>query len=653
MHLKRFVPYLCFTAILALALAIRLSHADIAHFQLDQARSAQRAWDFARAGQLPAYDIPLSGGYTQFPLSVYIWSLAFLFSTSIHAIIIWSILLSASAIPLSWFFASRYWNWRVAAVASLLFAAAPWHAFFAHRLWGNVPMSPFVMLWLIAAALAYHERRSRYWALAWGSALMLFQLHPSGGIFILASGALFLGTPARARSWRWSSLGLALASIPALPWFGAYLSGAISFSPERMPLLGEGKRALSWSIRPLFDFLTTTEWRIWHSGEHIEELARAFMPLEALAIPSLLALGFSVAFAFWQAANRSCARRRLYRILCLWIGIPILLFPLVSFEAYSLVYYLPILPAPYLALAASWARLRPPWRKLCLVLIILVAILQARAVTESARFIRSGIARDDDTIWAVGGGAPLETQFRIAREAREAIARGDAAELILLIRPVLTLEFEHLVHALPLLADMPIRVLDQSQAHLLYPAKASLLLLDRHNTSLPAEYERAEEWALSGRYTLYKLPAAAGRAPAHPLPDRPGFANGAQLIGYDTLHCADGWRLHWTPGLATSDAATRTQLFVHLLAEDGTRLAQDDRGAFDARAWRSGDHIITTFEFGALSPSVIIDRALVGLYLFSLETQSYQEGIFALDEAGNPWRYGVELPIASGCEPSK
>ena len=63
-------------------------------------------------------------------------------------------------------------------------------------------MPLFVMLWLIGSAFAYHERRPRWWALSWGAAVLLIQLHASGVIFIFSSGFIWLAAGREGRSWR-------------------------------------------------------------------------------------------------------------------------------------------------------------------------------------------------------------------------------------------------------------------------------------------------------------------------------------------------------------------------------------------------------------------------------------------------------------------
>ena len=655
-------PRLVFLALITLAAALRFSHLDIAHFQLDQARIAQYAWEMAREGVFRSHFFALTGGYSNFPLALYLLAPVFLIASAIHFLLLWMIILNLAALALCWYFARRYWGWPAAAAATLLLACAPWDAFYAHRLWTNSLMPPFVMLWAIGSAFAYHEGRPRYWALSWAAAAWLLQLHAGGIIFLFISGLLSAAARWQRRpfSWRAIALGLALGILPALPWLAAHLSGAAHIDAQRIPFFGAGKRGLVYHWQPLVDFLTARHLLSWFRGAGLAELGAHFAPLDRLAHLALLVHAGAAAFVCWRA--RSSPRRRLYQLLALWLLLP-LSFPFISYDPYTIVYYLPWLPAPFFALAAAVAKMGLRWRWLCAAMLITYGALNANAIWQSARFARAGVARDDPTIWAVGGGAPLSSQLDIASAAQKAHQAGEAAELVIVLRPVYEVEHEMLRYAMPFLAQgVPARFFDARAPQLLYPAQPSLWLIDENQTALPGAYMAADAGADAGpeeierstSYRLYRLPGGAGPAAAYPLPEESAYANGLRLLGHDGLRCAGDWHLHWSPGPAPSPPAAASEqahFFAHLLDEAGDTLAQQDLRAYDTAYWRPHDRLITTFDFGQELSRLPIAAIRVGLYGYSEAEWARTENIYALDEQGRPWRYAIDIPYAEPCLP--
>lgn len=634
-------PTIIFGGILLLAALLRLSQVEIAHFQLDQARIAQYAWELAREGVFRSHFFALTGGYDNFPLSIYLYAPPFLLFSQVHALLLWNVGLNLLALALCWRFARRYWGWPAAAIATILLATAPWDVFYASRIWSNTQMPVFVMIWAWGSALAFHERRGRWWSLSWAAAAWLFQLHPSGAIFLVASGLLSAAAiRAGAFSWRAAALGLAPGLIPALPWLAAYLDGTTAINPGRLPFLGEGKRELIYNWQPLADFLAARNLGRWFRGEGLEELLAHFSPLNALAPLAILACLLAAAWALWKVAGTP--GRAPYRVLAPWLLLP-LAFPLVSYSSYTSIYYLPLLPAPFLALAAGWSALRRRWCGPVAAALLVYCALNVNAIWQSAQFVRAGVARDDAEIWAVGGGAPLSAQLAIATAAQEAIDDGDAAELIVALRPVYGLEYEQLAHAMSFLArDAATRILNAGEPHLVYPAQPALLLLDANQTTLPPGYGAAQERARNTRYRLYRLPGGAAPAPQYPLPGQSGFANALRLIGHDAPDCDAGRiDLHWMPGPAGD---VQFHFFNHLLDAGGNLLAQRDIRAWDSAQWRAGDVILSTVDFGLSLHDLPVASWRVGMYEYPSLAP-----VNALDDEGRPWQYAIDIPLAGLC----
>ena len=637
-----------FVGIFILAALLRLSNVEIAHFWYDQARSAQYSWDIAREGIFPSYLYRLSGGVLNFPLAAYLLAPAYLISTHIHALIFWNIALNLAALALCWMFARRYWGWQAAAAATLLLATAPWDVFYAHRLWTNTLMPFFVMLWAFSSAFAYHERRARWWATSWATALWLLQLHPSGIIFpaanALLSGHAILGD--RRYAWRWSALGLALGILPAIPWLAAHISGAAAIDREILPFVEEGKRGFFYNWKILVDFLAGQDLAYSFWGPGLEQLHARTAALNAVAPAAMLALALATAFVLWLALRSPEAR--LYRLLTLWLLLP-LAFPAVAWEnTQKMVYLLPVLPAPFLAIAAACRAMPRRWRSLAYALAAAFCALNILTILYCVAFVRDGLAMNDPEIWAMDGGPPLSSPLTIAEAARNAIQRGDAEEVIVLVRPVYELEHEFMTHAMPLLMhDLPVRLIDVRASTRVLPAWNSLLLVDMTQTDLPIAYTGAEELTRSTRYRLLQFEADAGPAPQIALPERPAFENGLRLLGYDPLQCEGSWRLHWSPGAPTADGSN-LMLFAHLMDEDANLLAQQDLPTLAPRYWREGDQVTTDINFGKPVGGLPAHAIRVGFY--SWRSYPTYERMWALDESGQPVLPSVEIRLGDGCE---
>ena len=227
---------------------------------------------------------------------------------------------------------------------------------------------------------------------------------------------------------------------------------------------------------------------------------------------------------------------------------------------------------------------------------------------------------------------------------------GEALETILIQYLLSDESHRHLRWPFPYhLRGYDVRVVGFSRPHLMYPERAALYLRNESNLSHNGGYAEEFEFRREvGPYHLYRLPGNVAPAPQILLPERPAYENGQRLLGYDALRCDGNWQLHWTPGPPDKEGEP-VHYFVHLLDASGVGLAHSDLRAYDIGDWRAGDHIITTFDFGQELQGLPIKTIRVGLYSYSDEMKSFQEGIYALDEQGRPWEYAVDIPFAGEC----
>ena len=633
--------------ILLLGAWIRFTHLQEAHFQIDQAKLIQHSWNLARNGIFPSHFYALSAGYSNFPLALYLDAIPLFFVDSVYAVLTFHIGMNLVAAALCWWFSQRYWGLRVAALATFLFVCLPWAILYSRRIWTNSLMPPFVMLWVIATCLAFHERRWRWLVLSWAAAWLLLQLHAGGIIFLFINLLLLLGY----RQWKlglYAVFGSILGLLPALPWLYAHLLGPAVLYLERMPYAGGG--GMRYHRGPLIEFLTASNLAYFYRGANWAYLKEQLAPLQTTRWIWILAYSGAAIWILWHGVRRK--DRILERILALWLFTP-LLFGFVSHRSYTNVYYLPLIPAPMLVLSIGIEQTHKHKRLLAHLISITLCglcVLNLRSVLVTYQFISEGLQNEDADIWADGGGTPLGAQLAIASEAQERVMNGQIDDILILLRPVLLVEHEMMAFALPFhLRDAPHRLLDLSTTHRVYPAVATALLLDGNRSELPDSYVgQVEEISTQAPYQLYLLPPGSAPAPRIPFDEQPEYANGLRLLGFDELRCAGDWQLHWTPGPAERGGHP-VHFFVHLLDAEGAGLAQVDLRAYDLWNWRTGDHVVTGFDFGQEFDDLPIETIRVGLYRFSDGTQSNAGGIYALDEQGRPWEYAVDIPYEGDC----
>ena len=649
--------WLLLLGILLFSFYIRVIQIDTAFFGPEQAWIAQASWKLANLQEFPTHMFNSSAGFSQLPLPIYITFIPYLFSDSVFALLIYYILLNMVAVGLCWVFTRRYWGWQAAAIATIVYTCMPWAIIFSFLIWPNTLLPPFVMLWAVGCGLAFGERRPRWVMLAWGAAWLAVQLHVSAIILLVI--VFFLTWLARmARGWRYAFVGSALALLPVLPWLYAQATGAAELGIDFATSAGRAGPRISF--QGLMQILSARDLAANFINASAGDLARQLAYMRVVAPIWFVLYGGAAVFfvrVAWRARRRHAKQRLLYWLLTLWCILP-LAFTVVSDSSYTVVYYLPMLPAPCIALALALQAIpqRRPWLKAPLILGVLgLCALNLNTILLLDDSLTASVERGDPTSHALATDffaypPPLEWQLELAEQIGALLASGDAAELILLAETHpdedhLRFSWTFIYH----LRSPDVRVINLSLQHTVYPVSVAAILHDTILQSQPIGYSSLwQEHARLGPYRLYLLPGGTGAAPQFPLRERPAYDNGLRLLGYDTLSCNGNWQLHWTPGSPGREGEP-VHFFVHLLDGAGEGLAHSDLRTYDVREWRVGDHIVTRFDFGQELHGLPIETIRVGLYYYSDDTESFQGGIYALDELGRPWEYAVDIPYEGNC----
>ena len=675
--------------ILLLAAGLRLTRLDLVEFKYDEATTARSALAIVHEGQFPAMGMISSQGPRNPPLMSYVLALPFTLSQDLRLAAGWVALLGVVAVGLSYWIGRAYFDWRVGALASLLFAASPWAVFYSRKVWAQ--NLPALTLLFVSAILALVVRR-RPWALT-GALVMagcLVSLHLGGLVFffILAAVVLLFHRCVRPTPLLVGLVLLALILSPYLlqdarqgwPNLRAFadLVGRFGGRGEGAPpLYLQAPRAAALIV----------------GGYHLEDLAGArhadfvasILDLRWLDRVETTLLWAGLAWLIWQVGREALAGRgRLSHqgaarlVLLCWFGVPVALL-LRHTEPVRLHTLILLYPVQHLIIALllvdvmDWgkrnvSRLTTHTSRFtshvsrftphaCALLVVLLLVWQVYFQEALLTFV--------DTHDTPGGyGAPVKYPLAAAHRAEELLTETGDAELIALL-PGADPRYDGQAAVFDVLLRQDHRLVDGRQA-LVLPAQPAVYLADpRAGPALTplAEIAIEVEPALplrasgEGMYHFFCWQPAAV-TPAHPWGGEPArWASGATLVGYDwsgepqpggTVHWTLYWRVEELPTASGEPGGGSTgsdiHWFNHLMDGEGTRWGQMDGVGFPASGWRVGDTVVTWFDI-PISPD-----APPAPYFVRSGMYTYPDvvNIPLVDAAGNPAGEFIELgPIGA------
>jgi hypothetical protein len=652
-----YTEVLLFTLVIALAAFMRLNNLDLIDVRFDEASAPQLALSIARGNLLPV--APFSGSVANHPpLFLYALALPYLFTRDFMAIAAWRALLDVLAVALLWWLCRRFFSVRVALVACLLFAVAPWAVQFARKL-GILSLPLFQGVLLFGLLEAIQRKNPWGWALA-GLGLALSVGAHLTSVYLVPVFAVALVVGRKTLRWKPALAG----ALPLLALAGVYLGfdAQQGFSNARNLLAGGGGDA-RWTLDALRMALWTS------GGAHLSDLtSRAFPIWQAQAPPALdlidtlqmalLVLGVALLVAQCFSRQRFYALGTLI-VLLAWLLLPVLL-QLRPSRPLQLHYFIPLQPVTYLVMALAvdasirWMRRLPSPRgrglggegvqKLVPVIAAtVIALIAGWQVFTTYRFTQF-IQRHDTT--AGGYGPPIRSALAAAALARSAIQDSTTPDVIVVApggdpnvnEPATVFDV--------LLADVPHRFADANAGlilredatqYLFAPGTASALDALLQNVDASQVVTRAIQ--LRAGSDLVYTHVLAPKLKLAPLAEAPAqWANGVGLLGY-RVTLSDSLRLETLARVfRTAPAGENYHWFNHAYRGD-QKIGQTDGGGIHPRNWRAGDILMQWFDI-ALPANVRPDRVRVGTYVYP-----DLKPVMVLDAAGNPAGDGVDLAV--------
>lgn len=616
--------------ILLLAGGLRLGWPELTEFKRDEAALYSLALDVAEFKALPLHGIGSSVGLPNTPVSVYLFAIPLFVWKSPLAATLWVGTLNTASVALAYGMARRYWGMRVALIAALLYAAAPWAVIYSRKIWAQNLLPVFVVGYAFSALLALVEGKRRWLIAHFGLLAVVAQLHYSGLVFVPLT-ALLLVIFRRNVDRRSLGAGAGAALLLALPFIAYLLSQAGNGGGQvNIPQVMLNAQALELAALVAL-------------GTDIHSLAGPQAFRDYLArVPdftvlfwlggALTSAGGAISIYRWLRPQPSHAPRTTHHAslpLLFWLFLPSLAF-LPGLVPVFPHYFILLFPAPYLlaglAMDAMMAHFDArPVRMLGWLIPVAIATAQVWAFAALLSFVGARATPG-------GFGTPLGLLLRATDSVRNA---PDVIVVSAGANPSVD-ETPAVFHAL--LRGTPHRFVDGRTTLALPAGEARVVLWPGgiREPLLTAYRSVAVHESLTplrqgeGEVRTLTVSGAAALSPPHPRPASALLANGAEILGWGGD--ADSWQLWWR---VTVEGEEDVTIFAHVLDASGNRIAQADVPTYPASGWRAGDLVISLFPLPAEGATI-----RTGMY-GSLSLTP----VAVLDAAGNPAGPWVEFQI--------
>ena len=210
--------WIMITAILLLALGLRLIHLDSMEFKGDEAFNLMRARELAHLRSFPLTSATSSTGIPEPPIFMYLLSLPIFISDDAIFVTGAIAVLNVFAILLCYILVRRYISPLAALISALLFAVNPWQVLYSRKIWTQNLLPFFSLLFLLLMFEAVFRNKPRLVSLALITLALAVQLHLSAA-FMIPYAIVFLLWQRRMVRLRDVMLGMMVGLILFLPYF--------------------------------------------------------------------------------------------------------------------------------------------------------------------------------------------------------------------------------------------------------------------------------------------------------------------------------------------------------------------------------------------------------------------------------------------------
>lgn len=645
MNSSRRTEILLFLLVILLAAFMRLNRLDLIDVRFDEASAPQLALSIARGNLLPV--APFSGSVANHPpLFLYALALPYLFTRDFMAIAAWRALLDVFAVALLWWICRRFFSVRVALIACLLFAVAPWAVQFARKL-GILSLPLFQGVLLFGLLEAIQRKNPWGWALA-GLGLALSVGAHLTSVYLVPVFVIALIVGRKTLQWKPVLIG----ALPLLVLAGVYIGfdAQQDFSNARNLLGGGGEARLT---------LDALRMALWTSGgAHLSDLTSSAFPIWQAQVPpaldlidtlqmALLVLGVALLVAQCFSRQRFYALGTLI-VLLAWLLLPVLL-QLRHSRPLQMHYFIPLQPVTFIVMALAvdasiqWMKTRRMQMVMGIAGATVLVLIVGWQMFTTYRFTQ--FVQQYDTT-AGGFGPPIRSGLDVAALARSAIQNNTTNDVIVVTpggdpnvnEPATVMDV--------LLADVPHRFADANAGVILREDTTQYIFAPGAQRALDALLQNVDvsqvvsrEIKLREGSDLVYTHVLAPKLKLAPLSEAPAqWANGVGLLGY-RMSLKDGITVETLARVfREAPAGMNYHWFNHAYRGD-EKIAQQDGGGVHPRNWRAGDILMQWFDI-ALPAHAQPDRVRVGTYEYPNINP-----VLVVDAAGNPVGDGVDLAV--------
>lgn len=357
MKLKQAAPSIVLALIFVFAAYLRLAAIELAEFEEDEAGALTAARSMVKNGVVPLLGPPLTTGGHSGPVYYYILGIPLTLSENPVAASVFVVLLNLIGLLLTYRFAKKFFNQRVALITSALYAVSPFAVLFSRKIWNPDLVFPFVTATMYCMYAFAVEKKPRYLVGVLVSYAVVLQVHPIT-IFLAPVLLLFMVILHRQVVLKHLGLGVLAAAVV----FSPFIYGIVeSRTGEASSFLATASYFDFSSINPTviqslasitsgsgFDYILGSSAGAFYASVHGVN--------DYFVVESVL-LFAGMFFVLWKAMSGAPAERLKHAMLFAWICIPVgllLLFdPKFGLLPHEVVMFL---PANFLVIAILFDR---------------------------------------------------------------------------------------------------------------------------------------------------------------------------------------------------------------------------------------------------------------------------------------------------------